>query len=55
MKDNVLLIMTALFCSGLAWAFWHFLGNDALSVLLSIALLSVTADNFRLRRKLRGK
>ncbi|MES2739672.1 MAG: hypothetical protein V4754_01770 [Pseudomonadota bacterium] len=53
MKDSLLLLVTAVVCSGLAWAFWHYLGNDAISTLVTLSLIGTVADNFRLRRRLR--
>lgn len=53
MRDDLLLILTALVCAGLAWAFWHYLGEQALAALTVIALIALAADNYRLRRRLR--
>lgn len=53
MKDQILLLLSALACALGAWAFWHFLGTDAFAVLMALALVSAVADNVRLRRKLR--
>ncbi len=53
MKDQIWLILCALGCAAVAWAFWHYLDNHAVSVLTLIAMVSVVADNLRLRRKLR--
>ena len=53
MKDELLLILTALACAGGAWAFWHYLGEQALGALSAIALIALAADNYRLRRRLR--
>jgi hypothetical protein len=55
MRDDLLLILTALVCAGFAWAFWHYLGEQALAGLTVIALIALAADNYRLRRRLRGK
>lgn len=52
-KDDFLLLLCALLCAGLAWAFWHFLGEHGLGVLMTIALLGLAYDNYRLRRRLR--
>lgn len=52
-KDDLLLLLCALLCAALAWAFWHFLGEHGLGVLLTIALLGLAFDNYRLRRRLR--
>jgi hypothetical protein len=53
MKDNAILLLTGVVCSLGAWAFWHYLGDDAAVALVSVAALSVAADNVRLRRKLK--
>lgn len=55
MKDSLLLLATGAGVSLVSWAFWHYLGNDALSTLNSIFLVGVVADNFRLRRQLRAR
>jgi len=55
MKDALLLLATGAAVSLLSWAFWHYLGNDALSTLNSIVLVGVVVDNFQLRRELRGR
>ena len=52
-KDDLLLIVTALGCAGGAWAFWHYLGEQALGALSTVALIALAADNYRLRRRLR--
>jgi hypothetical protein len=53
MKDSLLLLLTGLACAVGAWAFWHYAGDDAVAVLMTVALLSTVADNIRLRRKLK--
>lgn len=53
MKDDVMLVLTALACAGGGWAFWHYLGAQALGALSTIALIALAADNYRLRRRLR--
>jgi hypothetical protein len=56
MKDRVFLVLAALIVAAAAWSFWHYLGADAwpvLLLLLLLALVSVSADNYRLRRLLR--
>jgi hypothetical protein len=55
MKESVLLLVTGAGISLAAWAFWHYLGNDASCTLLTIVLIGVVADNARLRRQLRGR
>jgi len=55
MRDRILLIVGALAGSALAWSFWHYLGQEALNAMLLLALVSVIADNWRLRRALRQK
>jgi hypothetical protein len=53
MNDRAWLLVTAACASGAAWAFWHFLDQDAFGVLTLLALIILGADNFRLRRKCR--
>jgi hypothetical protein len=53
MRDQFWLIVCALGCAAAAWAFWHYLDSHAVNVLALIAMVSVVADNLRLRRKLR--
>lgn len=55
MKDFVLLLVTGAGVSLFAWAFWHYLGNDAACILTTVVLVGVVADNARLRRRLREK
>jgi membrane protease YdiL (CAAX protease family) len=52
-KDHALLLVFALISAGLAWAFWHFLNEHGLGVLMTVALLGLAFDNYRLRRRLR--
>jgi hypothetical protein len=53
MKDNLLLLITALTCSVGAGLFFKYLGNDAFSVITLVTLVCAIWDNVRLRRKLR--
>ena len=53
MRDQILLLLSALACALGAWAFWHYLDTDAVVALMTLALVSAVADNLRLRRKLR--
>ena len=55
MKDQALLLLAGVACATLAWAFWHFLGAEAFNVITLLTLVSVIADNFRLRSLLRKK
>jgi hypothetical protein len=54
MKDRLELILAGGVVAVLAWTFWHFLGKDAFSVLPTVMLIVVIADNVRLRRQLRS-
>jgi len=54
MKDSLLLLATGVGVSLAAWAFWHYLGNDASCTLTTVVLVGVVADNVRLRRQLRA-
>ncbi len=53
MKDQIFLLLCAIACAVGAWAFWRYLGVDAVVALMTLALVSSVADNLRLRRKLR--
>jgi hypothetical protein len=53
MKDRLLLLAAATGSCAAAWTIWHYLGREALDVLLMLALVSVAAENRRLRRMLR--
>lgn len=55
MKDRLFLVIAAAAFATGAWAFWHFLGDDAFAAITLIALVGVVADNHRLRRKLRER
>lgn len=55
MKDRLLLLLAGMAAAGLAWAFWHYLGRDALSTLLVLALVALSLENARLRRALRDR
>ncbi|MGO4380329.1 hypothetical protein [Pseudoduganella sp. RAF53_2] len=52
MKDGLLLLLIGLACAAVGWMFWHYAGKYASSLLLIVVLLSVVADNWRLRREL---
>lgn len=54
MKDNFLLLISALFVSFLAWLFWAYVGENGFAILSSIALIALFTDNFRLRQKLKA-
>jgi uncharacterized membrane protein YfcA len=54
MKDRLLLIFAGGICALLAWAFWKYLGSDALSLLPTVMLIVAVIDNVRLRRQLRN-
>ncbi|MBV6321767.1 hypothetical protein [Duganella violaceipulchra] len=53
MKDGLMLLIVGLFCAGGAALFYRFFGNEAFSVIMLVTLVSVLADNARLRRRLR--
>ncbi|WP_374580549.1 hypothetical protein [Pseudoduganella sp.] len=53
MKDQLWLLVTAIACALVAWAFWRYLDSDAIVALMMLALVSAVPDNLRLRRKLR--
>jgi len=52
-EDQIFLLLSAIACAIGAWAFGRYLDTDAVAALMMLALVSVVADNLRLRRKLR--
>lgn len=55
MKDQVHLLTVGLIASAIAWGLWFTLGSDALSTLLIFALVSVCAENHRLRKQIKNE
>ena len=43
MKDNFLLLLTAIICALVAWAFFHYLQNYAFTILLFISVIAALA------------
>ncbi|WBG66141.1 hypothetical protein [Pseudomonas citronellolis] len=54
MKDRILLILASLLAAGLAWAFFHYLGQDAWSLLSGALIVALGCQNIRLQRKLKA-
>lgn len=54
MKQALSLLIATLLC-GVAWAFWHYAGTNAFDIFTVFALLTLAADNFRLRRALKKR
>ncbi len=52
MKDKLTLLVIGVVVAVLAWAFWHFLEQDAFFVLSALMLVVLSVDNRRLRKKL---
>lgn len=55
MKDRALLVLMGVLFTSLGWATWHYLRGEAPWVISTVVLVSVIADNARLRRQLRSK
>ena len=51
-KDSILLLLTGIVCAGLAWVFWHFVGEHGVVIILLLGMAGLAADNRRLRRRL---
>lgn len=54
MRNTALLLLAVALCSGLAWAFWHYLGNDAFSAMSILVIVILGAENARLRKQIRA-
>ena len=54
LKDGASLLLAAALVATGAWAFWHYLGEEAGPVFGLIMLLVFAIDNYRLRRRLRA-
>lgn len=54
MRDTVVLFLASALCCAFAWAFWHYLGNDAFSAMSIIAIIVLWAENVRLRKQIRA-
>jgi uncharacterized membrane protein len=54
MKDSIYLLLTALVCAGVAWGFWHFLGETATQAFVGATLFVTIGENLRLRRKVKA-
>lgn len=50
-KDRAMLLAVGIVAAGMAWAFWHYLGNRAFKVLMVISIIVLVSDNRRLRRQ----
>jgi hypothetical protein len=55
MMDSVLLLGTGLLMAFVSWIVWSFFGSETPSVIAILLLVGVSADNYRLRRRLRDK
>jgi hypothetical protein len=53
MKDQLVLLLTAIVVATLAWAFFHYLGQDAWPILSALVIIVLTSDNVRLRRQVK--
>lgn len=55
LKDQLLLLAAGLGCAFVAWAIFHFAGDQAWLLIVTLTLIGVSADNARLRRRLRRR
>jgi hypothetical protein len=51
--EAIMLLVTAVVASAIAWAFWHFFGSGAFDALTMLAIVGLVLENIRLRRKLK--
>lgn len=54
MRDTVLLLLASALCGAFAWAFWHYLGNDAFSAMSILVIVILGTENARLRKQIRA-
>lgn len=54
MRDVASLFLASAVFAALAWAFWHYLGDDGFSAISIAAVVILGADNMRLRSALRA-
>jgi membrane protease YdiL (CAAX protease family) len=54
MKDVAVLLLASAIVSALAWAFWHYLDDDAATVIATTVIVALLADNARLRNRIRA-
>ncbi|MDR2874731.1 MAG: hypothetical protein LBV44_02220 [Methylobacillus sp.] len=53
MKDRIFLLLAGIAGAGIAWMFWHFLGEAGFNVLGGLSVIVLLLDNLQLRRHLR--
>ncbi len=53
--DKSLLMIVALVCAAIAWAFWHYLGQSAFEVFGLLFVVYLLAENYTLKQKLRER
>jgi len=53
MKGPVYLLLVAAVIALASWMFWCYLGDEAFQVLTIVVLISLAADNHRLRQQLK--
>ena len=55
LKDGSLLLLTGIVAAVAAWAFWRYLGDNALAVLPAVVIVALWLDNRRMRRQIGDK
>jgi acid phosphatase family membrane protein YuiD len=54
MKDVAALLLASATVSALAWAFWNYLGDAGYTVIATMVIIALLADNARLRNRIRA-
>jgi hypothetical protein len=54
-KDSLALLAGGVVCSGIAWVFWHYSGENGAAILLALVTAMLVVDNIKLRRELRRR
>jgi len=51
--DRGALLIAAMVCAVISWAFWHFLGEDAFDVFALLFMLCLLLENYSLKKEVK--
>ena len=52
-KDSVLLLITGIICSIVAWMYWHYTGKYGDRIFIMVVVIVLILENSQLKRKLK--